>query len=352
VQTGNTIALMKFFYEALYSIRHPLRESYIEGITCVDVVIANLATLPISSTIAEKQGKNIALTYFMPPVVPTAEFPAAGLDFFNFKVYNRLTYKLAHYFYWKFVKKETNEFRRELGLPALTENIIAHLDRRKLLDLYCFSPVLIPQPKDWEGNHKVTGFMALPQGKQFYRPDNAVPEPLKEWLSNGSKPIYMGFGSNGVPDSLKIGAVLREILSKTGERILFCTGWALYKDLPGHPRLFITKYTNHDLVLPQCKLGIFHGGAGTLASILRNGLPVIIVSLYTDQPYWGKIIEKRHLGIHIPAKKLNPGRLIAAIEAVQKDIITQQVALISRELQNENGVETAVAEIEKYFSAV
>jgi len=96
VQTGNTIKLMKFFYRALHAIRHPLRQSYIEGISKVDFIIANLATLPIVSAIAEMQNKKMALTYFMPPVTPTDEFPMSGLDLMNIKGYNKLSYKLGH----------------------------------------------------------------------------------------------------------------------------------------------------------------------------------------------------------------------------------------------------------------
>ena len=127
----------------------------------------------------------------------------------------------------------------------------------------------------------------------------------------------MGFGSNGVGRQVKIGAILESVLNQTDERILFCTGWALYTDLPKHPNLFITKYVNHDTVLPQCKLGILHGGAGTLAAMLRNNLPVILVSFYTDQPTWGKIVVKKGLGAHIPAKKLTAKKLIAAIALAQ-----------------------------------
>ncbi len=37
---------------------------------------------------------------------------------------------------------------------------------------------------------------------------------------------------------------------------------------------------------------------------LRHNLPVIIVSFYTDQPTWGKIVEHRKLGVHVPVKSL------------------------------------------------
>lgn len=146
LRAGNTIKLMKFFFKALHQIRVPLRKSFFEGISKVDFIIANTATLTIVSAIAEKQHKTVALSYFMPPVIPTGEFPLSDFDFFNFPLYNKLTYKIAHRFYWKFVKEETNEYRKELGLPVLTQNLIKYISRQKPLDLYCISPSLIPQP--------------------------------------------------------------------------------------------------------------------------------------------------------------------------------------------------------------
>ena len=163
LKAENTIKLMKYFFKVLHDIRVPLRKSYLEAFDKVDFIIANAATLVIASAIAEKQNKKMALSYFMPPVVATAEFPLADFDFFNFPWYNKLTYKLAHAFYWKFVKEEINEFRQELGLPALKENFVHHIDKQKLLDLNCISPTLFPRPKDWDENHKITGVLTIPK---------------------------------------------------------------------------------------------------------------------------------------------------------------------------------------------
>lgn len=348
VQTGNTIKLIKFFYKALHEIRQPLRQSYIEGISKVDFIIANSATLPIVSAIAEKQNKKMAISYFMPPVVPTDDFPMSGLDFMNFKVYNKLSYKLGHAAYWMFVKDETNEFRIELGLQPLKESLIDHIGRQKPLDIYCISPSLIKQPADWDDNHKITGFLTVPSRKSK-AVNKQIDTVLNEWLAQGPTPIYTGFGSNGVGSRVKIGEILRAILNNTNERILFCTGWALYDDLPKHPNLFITKYVDHDAVLPQCKLGVFHGGAGTLAAMLRNNLPVIIVSFYTDQPTWGKIIARTRLGAHIPAKKLTAKKLMAAIEETQTDIVKQNVRKMGERIRTEHGLGIAIAEIVSYF---
>jgi sterol 3beta-glucosyltransferase len=351
LQTENSIKLMKYFFKVLNKMKTPLRKSYFESISQVDFIIANSATLPIVSAIAEKQNKKVALTYFMPPIVPTKEFPLGDFDFLNFAWYNKFTYKIAQNFYWKFVKKETNEFREELGLPILKENLISYIDKQKPLDLYCISPSLIPQPHDWESHHKITGFLTIPQDKRKENTSDKTSSELEKWLKEGEKPIYIGFGSNGIANPEKFTKIITEILNRTDERVLFCSGWSQLGKLPLHKNLFVTKYVNHEVIFPQCKIGVFHGGAGTLAAMLRNNLPVIIVSFYTDQPTWGKIIEKKKIGFHIPVKKLTADNLIDSIHLAQKDEIKQNVLKIGQAIREENGLENAITEIEKYFQS-
>jgi len=350
LKTENSIKLMQYFFKALNAIKVPLRRSYIEGVAKVDVIIANAATAPIVTAIAEKQRKKLAFTYFMPPVVVTGEFPMGDFDLFNFPAYNRFTYKLAHTFFWMFVKKEVNEFRTELGLSALKENLLHHIEKQQPLDLYCFSQSLIPQPKDWAAHHKITGFLTVPASKRQTHLLDAMPADLTAWLNDGDKPVYIGFGSNGVGNTEKIIAIINDVLQQTNERILFCTGWSVFNNLPAHKNLYVAKYINHEVVLPLCKLGIFHGGAGTLAAMLRHNLPVIIVSFYTDQPTWGKIVVNKNAGAHIPVKKLTSQKLINAIATVQLPEIKANVTAIGKQIREEKGLETAVREIEKYFA--
>lgn len=350
LQTENSIKLMKYYFKVLHDNRKPLRKSYYEAISKVDFIIANSMTLPIVSAIAEKQNKKVALTYFMPPVVPTTEFPLGDFDFFNFPWYNKLTYKIAQGFFWKFIKEDTNEFRKELGLPELKENLVTYLDKQKILDLYCLSQSLIPQPKDWESHHKITGFINIPKHKRENHFLDQTTSELSEWLSNGDKPIYIGFGSNGVGNTAKFSKILTQVLEQTNERILFCTGWSQFDNLPTHKNLFVTKYVNHETILPQCKIGVFHGGAGTLATMLRHNLPVIIVSFYTDQPTWGKIVERKKLGVHIPVKTLSADKLISAIQKVQIKEIENNVSIAGQQIRDENGLDNAITEIEKYFN--
>lgn len=84
--------------------------------------------------------------------------------------------------------------------------------------------------------------------------------------------------------------------------------------------------------------------------MLRHNLPIIIVSFYTDQPTWGKIIERKKLGVHIPVKKLSADKLISAIQKVQADEIENNVATVGQQIRKEKGLDNAITEIENYFN--
>src|ERR1700744_5697021 len=140
LKTGNPIQLMKYYFKILHDNRVLVRNSYHAAITKVDYIIANAMTLQIVGAIAEEQQKPMAVTYFMPPIVPTTEYPLGGFDLLDFPAFNKFTYKLARSVFWQLVKRDTNEYRKELGLLPLRENLLTRLDRERVLDLYCISP--------------------------------------------------------------------------------------------------------------------------------------------------------------------------------------------------------------------
>jgi UDP:flavonoid glycosyltransferase YjiC (YdhE family) len=85
--------------------------------------------------------------------------------------------------------------------------------------------------------------------------------------------------------------------------------------------------------------------------MLRNNLPIVIISFYTDQPTWGKIVTRMKLGVHIPVKKLTADKLKVAISVCQSNEIKQNVISVGQKIRNEKGLENAVTEIETYFGA-
>ncbi len=105
----------------------------------------------------------------------------------------------------------------------------------------------------------------------------------------------------------------------------------------------------HDWLLPQCKMIVHHGGAGTTSAGLQAGIPNIVVPFAVDQPFWGRRVHAVGAGpIPIPVKKLSTEKLTRAIlEAESKDN-RERAALIGRRIRSEDGVGAAVRWIEKH----
>jgi sterol 3beta-glucosyltransferase len=172
---------------------------------------------------------------------------------------------------------------------------------------------------------------------------------LLNWLSTGKKPIYVGFGSMPIPNPQLFGDIINEIIATTALRIVFCKGWSVVPNLKAHANLFVLNYVNHEWLFPQCKCAVVHGGAGTTAAVLKAKLPLIIVSVFGDQPWWGDIIQKKRLGAHIPSKQLSTEKLLKAITFVQTLQIIKNVNNVGEAIDGEDGLKNTVAAIEQYF---
>jgi sterol 3beta-glucosyltransferase len=309
-----------------------------------DVLIASPLTFTWVYSIAEKLGKKWAVVNLSLPTQPTKEFPFAGFAFFDAPWYNLFTYRLLRYIYWQLNKKEVREHRAALGLPPLKKSILKKISEQNILSLYSFSPSLIHRPRDWDDNIDITGFLTMPNK------DTEEPDPeLIAWLTNGEPPIYFGFGSIPIPDSKLFANILNELLASTDHRFIFCQGWSQLPDLPHNERLFIIKQINHGWLFPQCKIAVIHGGIGTVAAALKARIPVIIVSIFADQPLWGKIIAGKNLGVHIPFKKLTTEKLSDAIRKTQAPEMIKSVAEIGEKINNEGGLGSTINKIEDYF---
>jgi UDP:flavonoid glycosyltransferase YjiC (YdhE family) len=118
-----------------------------------------------------------------------------------------------------------NNFRKEtLGLPALhTRQATFLMIDEQVPYTYCWSPSLVPKPKDWAAHINVSGFFVL---KNDATADKKQPDDLLKFLSlnnnhNHQKlppPIYIGFGSITGHDSSRLLKVVLEALDKTGYR--------------------------------------------------------------------------------------------------------------------------------------
>ncbi|MEO6903287.1 MAG: glycosyltransferase [Bacteroidia bacterium] len=342
LETGNTIAFIKGLQKNADKNSKQVAEDLMNGCNKVDFIITTFIPLFYVASIAEKLNKPFVNIILNPPTTPTKEFPYPEFDFLNFPAYNYFTYKVLNFFIWQAYKKRINTYRNEIGLPNCGKSLQKIMEENAVPTIYALSESLITKPKDWALNYKITGFLYLSQEV------NKTEGILETWLNKGEKPIYIGFGSIPIPK--KLLKIIPEILASTSERIILCKGWSTIDGLPENKNLFIIDKVDHQWLFPKCKVAIFHGGAGTLAAVIKSKLPVIIISIFVDQPIWGKIIEYKKLGIHIPAKKITTEKLISAIQKSQTDEIKNNVSSIGQAIKNENGLDNAIQEIEKYFN--
>jgi sterol 3beta-glucosyltransferase len=344
VRAGNIVAFTRYLQKITQKIADSIVSDIFETCKTMDVLIASLLALPWVQGISEKLGKKWALVQLNLPTVPTKAFPMAGLDFFNFPAYNKLTYRFYAFAYHQAGKKLIDGFRKSLDLPRMKTSLMKKIEDEKILNLHCFSPSLLARPDDWAAQNQITGFLFLPSTT-----NERIPIELIHWLNAGHKPIYIGFGSIPIPNPKKIISILKELLEESNNRFIFCQGWSFPIDLPKHPNLFLVESISHQWLFPFCKTAIIHGGVGTTAAVLNAKIPAIIVSIIADQPWWGKIIERKKLGFHIPFKKLSTQKLLAAINKSQSAEIIQNALAIGEKISRENGLGKTLDALENHF---
>jgi sterol 3beta-glucosyltransferase len=349
LKTGNTFSLMLYMQKAGRKIQPLINRDMLAGSLDADILIASVLCIVWVRSIAEKLNKRWGIVQLNPPTMPTEKFPFAGLAFFNSPRYNLFTYRLLWFLHWQLIKKDVNKFRISLGLSPVKISLLDKMSHENIFNLYAFSPQLIARPDDWDSNIDITGFLTLSAESRETHEMDVIPEDLKQWLQEGKKPIYIGFGSMPVPNAELFGVILNEIISGTNQRIIFCKGWSAISGLPMHSNLFTVNYINHEWLFPQCSAAVIHGGIGTIAAVLKAKIPVIIVSVFADQPWWGKIIEDKNLGVHIPFKKLTTQKLLKAIDATQTPEMRKSVSETGEKINNEDGLKRSLDAIENYF---
>jgi UDP:flavonoid glycosyltransferase YjiC (YdhE family) len=211
------------------------------------------------------------------------------------------------------------------------------------------SKQLLKQPKDWASNSFVTGFLEIPKIERNNNSNEQIPETLKVWMDNGEKPIYIGFGSIPIPDTALINSIIIKLLEETNHRIVFCYGWTKPFIQIKHKNLFVAENINHEWLLPKCKMAIIHGGIGTVGSVLKAQIPLIIASIVVDQPFNGQLIEKNKTGIHIPFRKLTFEKLQKAIDKINSNNFKDNAKSIGEKMGLENGVTESICIIENYL---
>ncbi|OCF44519.1 hypothetical protein I317_01591 [Kwoniella heveanensis CBS 569] len=303
--------------------------------------------------VAEALGLPLLMSFTM-PWSPTTAFrhPLANIRETNAEpgLSNYLSYSLVDNLTWQGLGHVINNFRlKVLGLDAVTSRTAPSLiDRLRVPWTYCWSESLVPKPKDWKENIDISGFY-------FYETNsNYEPDPnLLAFLKDGPSPFCIGFGSIVIDKPKEMTEMIYEAVRRAGVRALICAGWAGLGEGHVPDGVYVIKGNiPHDWLFAEGRVSAVchHGGAGTTAIGLRNGLPTIIVPFFGDQKFWGEMIHSRGAGpAPIPQKQLNADNLTAALEFVMTQEAQAAAQTMGEEIRAENGEKKGVDSFHRHL---
>lgn len=304
--------------------------------------------------VARAEGLASAAAEMQPVMRPTAEYRSSVLPALpGFlqgrpeRAANRLGYVAVHEMFWQSFRESINAaVTEELGLPP-----IQHLTpfrnsfESEELALCGWSPRVLPVPRDYGRHMRVTGYWFLDAGEWFEPPSS-----LADFLDSGPLPISIGFGSMNRIEPERVAEVIRGVVSRTGQRMVFLTGWSgiLDSDLPDE--VYCVDQIPHDWLFPRVSAAVHHGGAGSTAASLRAGIPTVTAPVFFDQGFWGERVAQLGAGPElVPFKKLSIGRLQNAItEATQDPHIRESARILGEGIRREDGVRAAVGWLEEH----
>jgi len=300
-------------------------------------------------SIAEKLDVPVIMANLQPMIVPTKEFPMAGMPRWNIGPwYNKTTYRLIKLGLGMY-SKIVNDFRRNtLNLAPFPKSsgMLFTADKKPIPILHGFSPHIVPRPSDWPEQAIVNGYWFLGQ-----LVDWKPPSRLKTFLDAGEAPVYIGFGSMAGRNPRRLADIAIEALTKAKLRGILATGWGGLEAYQLPKNILKIDSAPHEWLFPRMSAIVHHGGAGTTGAALRAGKPMTICPFMADQPFWGACIHALGAGPKpIPQKKISVRRLTSAFHEMSHNATMRRRAKeIGQLIQDENSIKNTVEVIEDVF---
>ncbi|RDW66017.1 hypothetical protein BP6252_09652 [Coleophoma cylindrospora] len=311
-----------------------------------DCIIANPPSFAYLHC-AEKLGIPCHMMFTM-PWSPTKSFPHPLVNIRSSNAdgdqSNFISYALFEMVTWQGLGDIINKFRKSrLNLQPISLMWAPGMaSRLRVPFTYCWSPALIPKPKDWGPHISVSGFYFLSLASA-YTPDPA----LLEFLAAGPPPVYIGFGSIVVDDPDAMTKMIFDAVKKAGIRALVSKGWGgLGASELGQPKeIFMLGNVPHDWLFQHVSAVVHHGGAGTTAAGITAGKPTVVVPFFGDQPFWGAMIARAGAGPSpIPYKSLNVESLVSQLKIALKPETLIKAKELGESIATESGCEAGATQ--------
>ncbi len=289
----------------------------------------------------------ISLYTTVPPVPSKSMSPLPPLNFG--KALNSMMWRLTDRYVNRLFKAPIDRMRRQEGLEPI-KSVLLDGWSSQILNLIAVSPTLLPISADLETRFQVCGFMNIPEEGESWQ----MPESLERFLQEGSPPVFMTFGSilEGEPSPLEITQLMVDSALLAGCRAIIQSKWEEVSGIPERTQIYRMGAAPHQFIFPGCAAIVHAGGAGTIQSALKASCPSVVVAHASDQALWGQLLHRAGIAPKpLHRRSISADKLARAIRNVlDSPAMAEKTQVISRKMEDENGVKRAVELIDDKYA--
>ena len=346
LRSGSTVKFLANQQKMIHRLRHALERDLLAACQDADGIIADVVLAYHATCLIEKYQLPLLTVALVPWVPPTGDFAYPLLATMRLPGFlNRLTFKLHYELVWRTYRSDIIEWREELGLATNRAWVRLGGSNPRIPVVHAYSKHLLPVPPNPTEGDTYAGFFRVPA-----MPENTVSDELSHWLEQEDAPIFLGFGSMPIADWTGVRDLAEGLSSELGRRVIVGAGWSGLKETPSlADNVFVVGEVDHWWLFPRCSCLVHHGGAGTLATGLYAGVPTVVCSVFSDQPFWGTRVQELGVGRHIRFKHLSKERLVRAVREASCDKVRGRATALGEKLRGEDGVAAAVEAVKARF---
>ena len=177
---------------------------------------------------------------------------------------------------------------------------------------------------------------------------------LRAFLDEGSPPIVFTLGSLAVTMDADFCQASAEAAASLGRRAILLVGDGQidkYRHLKTAD-VFVSGYAPHSAIFPQAAAVVHHGGIGTIAQVMRAGIPHLVCPRYGDQFDNAARIKAHRLGDTLPFADYSAAGATAALARILADEgLLAQARSVGQEVAKEDGALVMARHIAEWGAA-
>jgi UDP:flavonoid glycosyltransferase YjiC (YdhE family) len=309
-----------------------------------DLIIASRFAAAAAVTIAREFGIPF-LPANLQPVTPTTKFPSiyyTSSQSFG-PALNWFSHVVSDEIYWLIFREFLVKSARRANFSSLPWWVPKSLRGQSLLAV---SPSVIPANTFASPCVHLTGYWFL-DAVETWEP----PPGLEDFLSSGTPPLCVGFGSMTTREPRRLAQAVLAALRQIRRRAILLRGWGALDAIEPSDDVFMVEEAPHAWLFPKVAAVVHHGGAGTTAAGLRARRPSLAMPFFADQHFWGARLQKLGVGPKpIPQAEANTDEIAAALGLLlETPDYAANAKAIGDQILLEDGPGAAVAAVKNFL---